>query len=294
MTRIAIISDIHGNLTALDAVIADLEKRRVDEVLVAGDLVGRGPQGDAVVSRIREQGWRSVRGNHEDYLIDFRDNKVPEEWLTLKEWAAVRWMAAELSSVSLDHLRRLPFSMRSEIDAGVLVFHGSPRSNSEGLGQWSDPEMLRETLFQEDCQVMVVAHTHKTMAWRFEDRLLINVGSVGLPFNGNRAAQYAIIEKKEIAWSHEFVSVDYDFKTFENVYRDSGFLEAGGLTAHLLLEEVRNARPFLVPFQKWMELIREKESVNEMEAFLGWYDCSKPTNENVKLFHQKFSERNVK
>ncbi len=72
MHKIAVLADIHGNLPALEAVLADIDAQRPDEVLVGGDLVGRGPQGSAVVRCIRERGWRAVRGNHEDYLLGFR------------------------------------------------------------------------------------------------------------------------------------------------------------------------------------------------------------------------------
>ncbi len=291
MTRIAIISDIHGNLPAFDAVRGDIKERGIDEVLVAGDLVGRGPQGDDVVCRVRDLGWLSVRGNHEDYLVAFRDRTVPKEWFELDEWAAARWMADELSESSLDYIRDLPFSMRSQLESGVLVFHGTPRSNREGLGKWSDPDLLKETLFCEDCEVMVVAHTHRAEAWNIDGRLLINVGSVGLPFNGDAAAQYAIIEKADGSWSHELATVAYDFEKIEKVYHDSGFLSSGGLTSRLLLKELKYARPFLVPFQKWTELIGEDESSQELDAFLKWYDCSKETKENVEIFHKRLAER---
>ena len=69
--RIAVLADIHSNLRALDAVVDDIATRGVDEVVVGGDIVGRGPQGAAVVDRVRELGWPSVRGNHEDYLVAF-------------------------------------------------------------------------------------------------------------------------------------------------------------------------------------------------------------------------------
>ena len=94
MPRIAVIADIHANMPALEAVIRDIEQQEIDEVLVGGDLVGRGPQGSAVVKRIIEEGWAGVRGNHEDYLLNFRRRTVREEWLTAEEWSALRWMAA--------------------------------------------------------------------------------------------------------------------------------------------------------------------------------------------------------
>ena len=97
MARVAILADIHGNLPALKAVIRDLDQQQVDEVVLGGDLVGRGPQGSAVLGVARERGWRSIRGNHEDYLLAFRRTDVPESWLTARVWSAARWMAAELS-----------------------------------------------------------------------------------------------------------------------------------------------------------------------------------------------------
>ena len=95
--RLAILSDIHGNLPALEAVHDHIRRQSVDEVLVAGDLVGRGPQGSAVVRYVRAQDWPTLKGNHEDYLLDFRHRRVPEAWWQLDEWSASRWLAAELT-----------------------------------------------------------------------------------------------------------------------------------------------------------------------------------------------------
>ena len=135
MPRIAIIADIHANLFALEAVVDDIDAQNVDEVLVAGDLVGRGPQGSAVVHRIAELGWRCVRGNHEDYLINFIEGDIPDDWRHLDQWAASRWMARELDEESIRFIDALPFSLHAETDRGVEVFHGSPNSHSEEIGR---------------------------------------------------------------------------------------------------------------------------------------------------------------
>ena len=78
MTLIAVLADVHGNVPALEAVLDDIVAQRPDEVLVGGDLVGRGPCGKEVVLRLSELGWRGVRGNHEDYLLAFRHRRVPD------------------------------------------------------------------------------------------------------------------------------------------------------------------------------------------------------------------------
>ena len=144
--HIAVIADIHGNVPALEAVLADLERRSPDEVLVGGDLVGRGPQGSQVVQRIRELGWRGVRGNHEDYLLSFRRQDVPERWLHDDEWSASRWMAAELTAPDIDYIGALPFSVQSHVAPVLSLVHGSPSSNNEGLGVWSTGPQLETHL----------------------------------------------------------------------------------------------------------------------------------------------------
>src|SRR5690606_3051845 len=113
--RIAILADIHANLFALDAVIDDLTHQNVDEVLIGGDIVGRGPMGKAVIKRIQQHGWDGVRGNHEDYLLSFYHGKIPAEWHTLNEWSAARWMANELDADSAAFIDSLPFSRTSSL-----------------------------------------------------------------------------------------------------------------------------------------------------------------------------------
>ncbi len=107
MIRIAVLADVHGNVPALEAVIEDVTSQQPDGVLVGGDLVGRGPCGKQVVRRITEMGWRSVRGNHEDYLLAFRQQRVKRSLADRSEWSAARWMAAELDEAAARHHRGL-------------------------------------------------------------------------------------------------------------------------------------------------------------------------------------------
>ena len=272
MTRIAVIADIHGNLPALDAALDDIADQGVDEVLVAGDLVGRGPQGSAVVRRVREAGLPAVRGNHEDYLLSFRRREVPEGWLEAREWAASRWMAAELTDDDEAFLDALPFTMTSPSEPELRLFHGSPRSYNEGLGHWTARRVLLDHLGGIDEHVLVCAHTHRAGLWEFEEGIVANVGSVGLPFNGDPRAQYAIFEGSGRRWSVRMRQVDYDRDAFLETYRSSGFYEAGGATARLLELEVRTARPHLVPFLKWAEFEGVEPVLDHLAAFLDSFD----------------------
>ena len=173
MTRIAVLADIHGNLPALEAVIEDVTSRQPDEILVGGDLVGRGPCGKKVVRRITEMGWRSVRGNHEDYLLAFRHQRVKSRWLSAPEWSAARWMAAELDDDAAHTIGSLPLSLRSDLAPELRLVHGTPRSNGEGIGPWTSREQVEAHLAAVHEPVLVCGHTHRPLECRLPTGLVV-------------------------------------------------------------------------------------------------------------------------
>jgi predicted phosphodiesterase len=287
MTRYAFIADIHGNLPALDAVISDIHTQSVDGVWVGGDLVGRGPQGHAVVGRIAELGWPCIRGNHEDYLLKFRKGDVEPDWLELPEWAAVRWMAAELSDDDVKYIDGLPLTLRIEGEKPIRLVHGTPDSHSVGIGPWTADKKLVGYLERiEEC-CLVCAHTHRSLERRLEEGLVINTGSVGLPFNGIEKAQYIILTEMDGDWQVEFRQVEYDRELVYQVYESSGFLATGGVYSWLLMKELECASTYLVPFLKWCEYEEEKPSFERLEPFLALYDPA----QSIRSFYEKITGR---
>jgi len=279
MPTIAAIADIHGNLPALEAVLAELDRLRPDEVLVGGDLVGRGPRGSAVVAAVAERGWATIRGNHEDYLLDFVHRRVPESWWHEDKWSAARWMADELDRAAIAFIEALPLTLRAASAPGLLLLHGSPRSHSEGLGPWTSDDKLSRHLASVEEPLLVCAHTHRPMHRRLPAGEVVNVGSVGLPFNGDPRAQYCLFHHDERGWRHEFRRVEYDRERTLESYRDSGFLAAGGVTAALLALELEHAAPFLVPFLKWAELSGVEPEAAQVGAFRDFYDPGEPLHD---------------
>lgn len=284
MARIAVIADIHGNVPALEAVLGDLASQQVDEVLVGGDLVGRGPQGSRVVRRIRELGLESIGGNHEDYLLTFRRGEVPPEWHEAEEWAASRWMAAELSSDDAAYIAELPFAITRP---GLRLVHGTPRSNREGIGPWTGEQQLASYLGEVPEPVLVCAHTHRALVLETEGRLVVNVGSVGLPFNRDQRAQYAIFTADAggagEGWTVELRQVAYDLGRIFEIYESSGFLAEGGVTARLLRLELELASPVLVPFLDWARARGVPAETSRLETFLEVY---RP-GESLRLFYER-------
>ena len=276
MPRIAILADIHGNRAALDAVTADVETQGVDEVLVAGDLVGRGPEGTHVVEHVVARGWRSLRGNHEDYVLNFKRGAVPPSWLSLDRWAASRFMGDELTDHAADWIDALPPALVAETAPEVRVVHGSPNSYHEGLGPWTADEDLQRHLDALDETVLVCAHTHRPMRRRVGEGLVVNTGSVGLPFNGDPRAQYVILDDASGRWRAHHRAIAYDRELTRAAYRRTGFLEVGDSTAALLLCELDRATSFLVPFLKWADRLDLAGALDDVPQFLEAFDPDEP------------------
>lgn len=271
MPRVAILADIHGNVPALQAVLDDIERQRPDEVLVGGDLVGRGPEGSRVVSMIRARGWETIKGNHEDYLLAFRRGDIPESWRHSEAWSASRWMAAELTVDDIAFIDALPVSLRSRLLPHVRLVHGTPRSNNEGIGPWTSGPSMCGHLASIAEPVLICAHTHRPLERRFEDGQVVNVGSVGLPFNRDPRAQYVIVEGRQDCVEVEFRQVEYDRAEILSIYESSGFMAAGGVTSQLLRLEIEAAAPYLVPFLSWTSAEGVAQAPEAIDSFLAVY-----------------------
>lgn len=273
MPRLAIIADIHGNMPALEAVLDDIAGRSVDEILVGGDLVGRGPEGNAVVSRIRGLGLEAIGGNHEEYVIGARRGALPDAWPGTDVWDAARFMAADLEEANERYLDTLPFCLARP---GLLLVHGTPSSNREGIGPWTDEQTVSRHLADAGAPLLVCGHTHRPLVRHVAGGRVVNVGSVGLPFNHDPRAQYAIFERRANAWQVELRQVAYDLDLLLAIYESSGFLAAGGVTARLLRLEVEHASPLLVPFLAWAEATRTAPDSANLSHFLAVYQPGDP------------------
>lgn len=267
--RIAILADIHGNIPALEAVHQDIRQQAIDEILVAGDLVGRGPQGSAVIKYVRQHNWPTLKGNHEDYLLAFRHRQVPEEWWQAEQWAASRWLAAELDDDDVAFIEALPFSLDR---SGLHIVHGTPSSNRQGIGSWTDDATLRQHIAGLEAQALACAHTHRSMSKTIDDTLVVNVGSVGLPFNRDPRAQYAVFTLQDGLWQVELRRVAYDRQEIFDIYHHSDFLTAGGITATLLAMELEHATPILVPFLSWADTTGVAPHSENLDDFMAVFE----------------------
>jgi putative phosphoesterase len=247
--RIAVLADIHGNLTALEAVLADLQPVHPDGLIVAGDMV-IGPNSVEVLHRLQDLHAWMIRGNNEDYLLRFADGAAPEWWHSAHQWAPIRWVYRQMDSQTLPIIRSLPAHCvitRPGKDS-IRVVHGSLENSSEHLYPGYGSEALSRDLARIDEPVLVCGHTH--IPWR-ETRdgcLAFNPGSVGVPLNGVTGAQYALMNWKGDCWELEFRLVKYDLSRVRREYEKTGFLEEGGAFAKAFLLEVEHGRNFTLRF----------------------------------------------
>jgi predicted phosphodiesterase len=256
--RLAIIADIHGNLHALEAVLADLDRSAADLVVVNGDLVNRGPGNEAVLERVRALGAPTTLGNHDDLMRKWvtRDPDIPAAWFDDPFWRGTAWAAERLERAGwIGWLAERPMTHRLDLPGApsVLISHGSPRHYREGYGTFLTDESLAEIVRGDPADVLIGSHTHRPLQRSWNGHLVFNSGAVGAPFNGDARAQYLLLTLQDGAWRPEFRRVPYDREAALAAFESSGLLDEGGLSAHIFYQELRYARSFLTPFVRWSD-----------------------------------------
>ncbi|MGO8946949.1 MAG: metallophosphoesterase family protein [Ktedonobacterales bacterium] len=264
MPSFAVIADIHGNVPALEAVLADLERVKPDRIVVAGDFVNRGPQSRAVLERVVHYGFSSISGNHDTWLSALSKGMGrPKEWDS-SWWTPVRLAMEELTPVWVAWLEALPTTIRLDLPgtAPVRIVHGSPRHSREGMGRMSPDERIAEALAGIDEPLVIGAHIHYPFERSIGEQQVVVIGAVGCPFNGDTNAQYGLFHWDGEGWRFEHRSVPYDHQPLYAAWEDGGYLDDGSLASELMMREHQTARTHYVPFWEWclahnLELSRE-------------------------------------
>jgi predicted phosphodiesterase len=256
--RIAVLADVHGNLPALEAVLADAARQGVERIVVNGDVVNRAPQGDAVMRRLTEVASDFTLGNHEDLLLRLRadDPELPDDLRRGPFWGANRWCMEELERGGwFARIATWPSMLRIETPGAptLLVAHGSPRHHREGLGCSLPDATISEILQMHPTDVLIGSHTHVPMRRSWGRSVVLNTGAVGVPFNGDGRAQYLQLTLSGGVWRSAFRRVPYPVEEALAAFHATGYAAAGGLLARLFHDEVRDARSYLVPYQMWAD-----------------------------------------
>jgi putative phosphoesterase len=198
--RIGLISDIHGNLFALEAVLNELAGEQLDDLVCLGDVAALGPEPGAVLARLRDLRCPVVMGNTDAWLLGPPPADADEI-----DRALTSWCLAQLSDADLTDIRSFPPSIERSLGAGgtLLCFHGSPRSYDDVIVSTTPDDVLDALLGETRASMLAGGHTHLQMVRRHGDAHLINPGSVGLPGVGPAGAQ----RNRHARWA-EYVIVE--------------------------------------------------------------------------------------
>lgn len=216
--RVAIFADIHGNLPALEAVLAEIDHEQPDHVICLGDVAAFGPQPREVVALLRERDYPTAMGNADEWLLHPQPTQAQDEGGRKIE-AIDRWAADQLAPADLDYLRTFQPTLTLDLGgATLLAFHGSPRSNTEIIVATTPDDELATMFKGFNATVMCGGHTHAQLVRRYATTLILNPGSVGLPYEqvSDRTvrnppwAEYALVTWKDGRLSIDLRRVRYD------------------------------------------------------------------------------------
>ena len=223
--KIAVLSDAHANLQALEAVIRDAEERGVDVFLNAGDSIGFGAYPNETVELLCEKKVLSVLGNYDLEVLEKEPNaKGPKR-------AAFEFTKKELAKSCQRYLQSLPRELKLQVgDMKLLITHGSPESIDEHINQETPIERLKCLAKAAKAEVIIVGHSHEQLWRQVDGASFINPGSVGRPGDSNPKAAYAILEFNPL--NVEMVRVGYDVEAAADALRKKALPE--GLSQMLL------------------------------------------------------------
>jgi predicted phosphodiesterase len=257
--RIAVLTDIHANLVGLQAVMADLIAWQPDRVIVAGDIINRGPRPRECLEIIQEKqrtdGWLTVRGNHEDYVIAQAQPDAPRSGPAAQVHLASMWTRRQIGDL-VHSLPEMPNQQDITDPDGHLVrtVHASIKGNRIGIyPETSDQELhhlISEPTAQQDGPpikpvVFCAGHTHRPLIRRLNGCLVINAGSAGLCFDGDPRLSYARLIWCHNTWTAEIIRLSYDQQRAVRDFYDTGYYFDAGPLIRLVMIELLEARSLL-------------------------------------------------
>ena len=240
--RIAVLSDIHGNLVALDACLADLKAQGgADAILAAGDLCLDGPKPKKVLQRLEEIGAQAIRGNTDRYI----STPAHESFETL-EHEQLEWTRRDLGEKYVQWLGELPFAIRIGDDGNeLLVVHANPATDDEHVWPDADDETLERLIGAERASTIAFGHLHLPYVRVWRGKMLVNVASAGLPKDGDARACYAIFTERPGGWEVKHRRVEFDVKKVATQLATCGIPGSAELIATLRRHRYKRLKGFV-------------------------------------------------
>jgi predicted phosphodiesterase len=263
--RLAILADIHGNLPAFEAALKHVASHKVDQIIIAGDIIIGSPDSDDCWKLARSLGCPILRGNHERYAAHYGTFNAPNEWAT-EQYAPLHWAVAQLAEQDRQAMAQLPESLRLPDAPNLFIVHATERSDNDTIESHTPDELL-PTMFPHTQERFIVrAHNHLGQVRLWDDRLIITGGSVGLALDGNPTAQYLLLDSSTRGWQIQHQSVPYNLNTTIARFYDTGYLSSSGPIGRLYFREVVTASQQIVPFLRLYAQWSKKDAISLSQA----------------------------
>jgi putative phosphoesterase len=212
--RVAVITDIHANLPALEAALRRIDELGIETIFCGGDLVGYGPHPNEVCALIADRGIPTIYGNY-DYAIARDLDDCGCAYITPEDrelgQRSVVWTLAHTDADAKEFMRGLPFDLWFDVGASsVHLVHGSPRKVNEYLFEDKPASLYERLAAAEDADVLVFGHTHKPWVREYGGVLFVNCGSVGKPKDGDPRGAFAVLDASSGSLEVTIERVAYD------------------------------------------------------------------------------------
>jgi putative phosphoesterase len=237
--KVAFISDIHGNAIALDAVLHDIETKGIAKTYILGDLCYRGPEPKRSLDLVRSLNTEVIKGNADEWVVrGVREGEVPQKAVELMNTER-QWTVEKLDHEDLAYLQSLPTQLKLNSNGiEIAAFHATPDSLFEVvLPSAEDQELETRLMKPTGAQVYIYAHIHKPFIRYINGKVIMNIGSVGLPFDGIAKASYGLIEIEEGNVRTSIERVSYDTEKVINLYNEVKYPNS-----KMMIDVIRNAK----------------------------------------------------
>jgi len=282
MTRLAVLSDIHGNLPALQAVLADIKNFNIDQVIVAGDTIHFGPFSNQVAKIVIESEWPVIRGNNEYFLLDFNTSRASITWNNTVQFAPTIWTNQRIDPEVKNKIATWPDTLNLRFGdlPPIQVFHGTPASSWEPIFWTMNDTEIEKILTNVEADYVICGHTHLVMDRQVGRWHIFNPGSVGLPLDGISSASYMILEGNKPGWRATVRRIPFNREDVLREFEESGYNKDCGPIGKLIVEIHKIARPTF-GFLKWLETRKVKEPLthellDEYFANFKWWEFANP------------------
>lgn len=252
--RIAVITDIHGNNFALEAVLEDIAKQSVDEIVVAGDTINLLPGSRQAWEIVKALGCPILQGNHEYYIYTLGTPEAPSEW-ELERFQPARWTAEQFSPKEKTELQNLPWHYGL---SGLLITHASERSLFDSVWPHTSDEELQTFFPTTRAGLIVRGHNHGWLERSWDKRKVVTVNSCGQPFGISKLTAYALLTLDK-RWRFEKRHLEYDHAAILEAMGDEYIQNVGPLGLIFRRELETGQEQLSGFFRKYLSAVDSKE-----------------------------------